>query len=857
MGVMPTAPVRLGRYELLARIGEGGMAEVHLARLHGARQFEKLVVVKTVHPRLAEVPSLIEGLLDEARIAALVKHPNVVDIYDLGEEDGTCFIAMEYLAGESLFSVLRQTQRGPRLDRWSVAQIVADGAAGLGAAHELRDLAGERLELVHQDVSPGNVFILYSGQVKLVDFGVAKVRSTAEDGQVRGKTGYLAPELFDGAPADRRTDVFSLGVVMWEGLTQRRLYTGANERERMAKARAARIAPPSSVMPDVGKSLDDICLRAVARDPAQRYPTAAAMHEDLIAALRSAGRVGDHDTIGRFMRERFAAEIAAREELLRRLVGSDALAAGTRRPTMPPTRSSQPSQPPPLAIATGPRTAQVAVGDAPTGLGESRIATAFAADLAAAIEGAPGSGLVAPAERSGERESGPAVPPPLPPGRGTAPPPFEPGGRGPAAIAMLKPEVAATPAEPTPTPMLTPVPLSREADDGARGSGAVAAANSTPVPASAVSAPASAMSAPASVAAPAVTSAVPAAPAPQGAAPSSAALQPIPMVRLAAMTAPPPVATSSTVDGPPPPASVGSRGEVATIGDGAGSRPTAALAPWSPAPFDGEFDDELDGEPDDDEPAMAPVISQPATPVRPPPIAPAAVMPSPQPSPPAAVRTAPGSRPRWLMPALGVGAVAVVGAIVLAASGGGSSSSRRQAADLPPSASAGAAAKASEAGAIARGDREPSKALSPAPSPGEVAPSVAPPAGEVAPPAGEVAPPAGQVAPPAGEVAPAPTAPVPTDPAPTPRVRTGPSATQLYTEGQQSFVIGNYTTALRLYQTAAARDPRMAVAYRGMGLVYDRLGDRARASKAFRTYLKLSPRARDAGLIKQRLEKLP
>ncbi|HUQ01285.1 MAG TPA: protein kinase [Kofleriaceae bacterium] len=318
-----TAPRRLGKYELVAKIGEGGMAEVHLARQRGPKRFQKLVVLKLVHSKLASKPAVAEALLDEARIAALVKHPNVVDIYDLGEEKGNYFIAMEYLDGESLAAILKASRSGVRLDPFSTARIIADCAAGLHAAHELRDLKGDPLELVHQDVTPGNVIVLYGGQVKLVDFGVAKVRTSEDAGLVKGKAGYLAPELFDGAAADRRSDVWALGVVLWESLVLRRLFAAKSEEETFARIRSGVIDAPSKYALAVTKDLDDVCMKALARDPTLRYQTARAMQDDLVAVLRHANWSGDSEPIARFMRMTFATQISARQEVLRDLAARE------------------------------------------------------------------------------------------------------------------------------------------------------------------------------------------------------------------------------------------------------------------------------------------------------------------------------------------------------------------------------------------------------------------------------------------------------------------------------------------------------------------------------------------------------
>jgi serine/threonine protein kinase len=255
------------------------MAEVYLARQRGPRQFEKLVVVKVVHPQVAGQSAIKDMLLDEARIAALVKHPNCVDVYDLGEQDGNFFIAMEYLEGESLAAILRASRQGPRLDPFSTGKIIADCAAGLHAAHELHALDGTPLELVHQDVTPGNVFVLYSGQIKLVDFGVATIRTMGESDLVRGKAGYLAPELLDGERANRRTDVFALGVVLWELVAGARLFK--RDASWLTMDAVIEAAPPPLADP----ALDAIAQAALVKDPALRTPTAAALAAALAGYL--------------------------------------------------------------------------------------------------------------------------------------------------------------------------------------------------------------------------------------------------------------------------------------------------------------------------------------------------------------------------------------------------------------------------------------------------------------------------------------------------------------------------------------------------------------------------------------------
>ncbi|HWN67404.1 MAG TPA: protein kinase [Haliangium sp.] len=330
-GARPTGPNRLGKYELIARIGKGGMAQVYLARQRGPANFEKVVVVKTIHPHLAEKEAFIEMLLDEARIAALLKHPCVVDIYDLGLEDDTYFIAMEYLSGEPLLSVLRAGRVKSRpIDIHGTARIIADVADGLHAAHELHDNAGHHLELVHRDVTPGNIVVLYNGQVKIVDFGIAKARgrlaSETDARKLKGKLGYVSPEQIRGENADRRADIFALGVVMWEALTYRRLFRGNNPGTVLAAIVKEKLQPPSSVRPEVPAGLDAICMRALARKPDDRYATAHEMHADIEAFLTSAGAPPQRKAIASYMEDVFAEQIKERARILREMHESSAAA---------------------------------------------------------------------------------------------------------------------------------------------------------------------------------------------------------------------------------------------------------------------------------------------------------------------------------------------------------------------------------------------------------------------------------------------------------------------------------------------------------------------------------------------------
>lgn len=304
------------------------MAEVQLALQRGPAGFEKLVVVKLVHNNLASQKAFVDMLLDEARVAALVKHPNVVDIYDLGQADGRFFIAMEYLEGEPLLAVLRAGREGKRLDPLSTARLIADTAEGLDAAHELRSMSGERLELVHHDISLGNIVVLYNGQVKLVDFGVAKAtQTTASQGKVQGKFSYMAPEKLLGSSGDRRSDIFSLGCVFWEALTLKRLFRGGNDTETMKQVLEATIQPPSRVNGELAPDFDAIVMRSLERDPNRRYSSSKELAVDIEEVLRQRGYGAKNDRVAKYMQETFKDHIDARKKLVQEVVSGGSASA--------------------------------------------------------------------------------------------------------------------------------------------------------------------------------------------------------------------------------------------------------------------------------------------------------------------------------------------------------------------------------------------------------------------------------------------------------------------------------------------------------------------------------------------------
>ena len=308
---MATQPntTRVGKYRLIGELGEGGMARVYLALVTGMANFNKLVVVKQIRPHLAEDPDFVTMFLDEARLAARLNHPNVVQTNEVGAEDGVYYIAMEYLEGQTFRRVL--SRLGDKLTLTMKLRVIEEVLAGLDHAHELRDYDGTPLEVVHRDVSPHNVFVTYNGQVKVVDFGIAKaIDSSAETrtGMLKGKIGYMAPEQARGDKVDRRADIFALGVMLWEIVTGQRLFKGDSEITVLHKLITHQIPRPSTVAPDVDPGLEAIILRAVAAEPAERYATAAEMSAALEAWLRDAGDHTSLREVGRILAEGFAAE---------------------------------------------------------------------------------------------------------------------------------------------------------------------------------------------------------------------------------------------------------------------------------------------------------------------------------------------------------------------------------------------------------------------------------------------------------------------------------------------------------------------------------------------------------------------
>ncbi len=305
-------PEPFGKYELLEQIGTGGMAEVFLARTFGVAGFEKRLVIKRIRPEHASDPRFVSLFINEAKIGVHLNHPNIVAVYELGKVGGSHYIAMEHLHGRDLNKVAR-VWRGaePGLPHELAVGIVAEVARGLAYAHGDPATSRSQVALVHRDVSPHNIFLTFAGEVKLVDFGIARLL----DGQAPvpesdctpkrpagGKYAYMSPEQASGEAVDHRTDIYSAGVVLWELLAGRKLYQGSDPEEKLARVKAARIEPPR---PDLDDDLWAILQRALARDPDDRCADAALFEEDLRAWLHARRLRADNSLISHLMRESF------------------------------------------------------------------------------------------------------------------------------------------------------------------------------------------------------------------------------------------------------------------------------------------------------------------------------------------------------------------------------------------------------------------------------------------------------------------------------------------------------------------------------------------------------------------------
>ncbi len=297
---------RLGRYEIITHLAAGGMATVFLGRALGAAGFHRLVAIKLLHPHISADQQFTTMFLDEARLAAGIRHPNVVPTLDLQQGPEGPYLVMEFVEGESLLNLLRNTVKTSKPMPAGVAlRIVLDALHGLHAAHELTNDHGEPLNLVHRDVSPHNILVGVDGVTRIVDFGVARAEErigTTRDGQVKGKLAYMAPEQTTAEPVDRRVDVFTAGIVLWESLTGKRLFRGQTDAEVLRNLLDKPIPKLREVSPGYPQALENVCARALNRDRDERFDTAAEFAEALEQAAEGLG-VATPKQVGAFVRD--------------------------------------------------------------------------------------------------------------------------------------------------------------------------------------------------------------------------------------------------------------------------------------------------------------------------------------------------------------------------------------------------------------------------------------------------------------------------------------------------------------------------------------------------------------------------
>ncbi|HEU4403991.1 MAG TPA: serine/threonine-protein kinase [Polyangiaceae bacterium] len=502
----PTQPMRLGRYVLLDAIAWGGMATVYVGKLNGPEGFRRTVAIKRPHPHLARDAEFAAMFLEEARLAARVRHLNVVPTLDVIDEGGEVAHVMEYVEGASLAELARQAGVMHHLPPVGiVARVVADLLEGLHAAHEAKDERGQPLGIVHRDVSPQNVLVGVDGLSRVLDFGVAKATSRQNytgDQRIKGKLAYVAPEYVNGQPADRRSDLYSAAVIFWELATGQYLFAGQTEQETLSNIL---MQPPRALRqlrPDAPPALAAIVERALARDPDQRHPDARSFARDLKGAIELAS----HEDVGAWVRALAAEPLAVNAAILARaeaVMTSGVHPAPAPAPAADPPSSAktlvlapspQPAptppvaQPPPPPEARGPESsdgappAAFAIADAPSrgmtlrglssqpALGPAQRSgpglPLFAIGLAASV--AMGAGLAhfwqgnlplenaipkASAARPLSSELAVAPPPPEP---AAAAPPVKPTSTGSGAAPGASARTAASPPSAQPAPPASP-----------------------------------------------------------------------------------------------------------------------------------------------------------------------------------------------------------------------------------------------------------------------------------------------------------------------------------------------------------------------------------------------------------------
>jgi len=347
----PMAVRPFGKYFLVRKLAEGGMAEIFLAKQVGVEGFEKNVVIKRMLQNLSSVSDFVSMFLDEARLAARLSHPNIVTISDLGHADGCYYICMEYLPGEDFSTMLRTSARRREYVPLNISlRVLAEAARGLDFAHNFTDAQGKPLNIVHRDISPSNIFVTYTGQVKVLDFGIAKAESRVTNttaGVVKGKYMYMAPEQARSGTVDRRADVFSLGVSLYEALTNIRPFARDNDLAILNAVLKCDYKPVREARPDLPIELEQVVDKALMLDPVMRYQSGAELASELERFLAATTSGSGATQLSQFMHAFFGAERVAsktRIDSLADLSGKGWDVPGYVNPSSPKT---EPSHTPP------------------------------------------------------------------------------------------------------------------------------------------------------------------------------------------------------------------------------------------------------------------------------------------------------------------------------------------------------------------------------------------------------------------------------------------------------------------------------------------------------------------------------
>lgn len=338
---------RVGRYDIIYPLSQGGMASVYVGRLPGLAGFERLVAIKVIHPYLSQELEFVDMFLDEARLAARIHHPNVGEIFEVDEDDGLFYMVMELVQGHSLQSFMKRARAlGLAVSQPIAAFIASKICHGLQAAHDLRGPDGEPIRLVHRDVSPRNILLSYEGFVKLIDFGVAWAKdrvSHTESGLLKGKVGYMAPEQIRGQNLDARSDVFSLGVVMYLMVTGSHPFPGATDAERMHKILNSKFTSPRKANPGLYPAMERILLKAMSGNPHDRFESAAHMAQELKKFIRQTSEDLGAQELSVLMHSLFSSEKEEHDGKIRSF-HKDAEDRGVRAASMP-ARVSWQSEP--------------------------------------------------------------------------------------------------------------------------------------------------------------------------------------------------------------------------------------------------------------------------------------------------------------------------------------------------------------------------------------------------------------------------------------------------------------------------------------------------------------------------------